>query len=150
MLVQICTGEALAKIETTQGEEAGFEAWRRLARLCEPSSRLTRIDRLNMITHRAPCSNMRELLSKVEVWEQAWTRYEADMEVSLDIDLKLGALMKMLPPKELEVIKLKYVENEAGLTYDVLRRQVEFWLESLQASGPIPMDLSSLAPTDIS
>ena len=72
------------------------------------------------------------------------------MEVRLDIDLKLGALMKMLPPKELEVIKLKYVENEAGLTYDVLRRQVEFWLESLQASGPSPMDLSSLAPTDIS
>ena len=83
------------------------------------------------------------------MWEQAWTRYEADMEVRLDVGLKLGALMKMLPPKVLEVIKLKYVENEAGLTYDVLRRQVEFWLESLQASGPIPMDLSSLAPNDI-
>ena len=72
------------------------------------------------------------------------------MEVRLDVDLKLGALMKMLPPKELEVIKLKYVENEAGLTYEVLRRQVEFWLESLQSSGPVPMDLSLLAPADVS
>ena len=72
LLVQICTGEALTKIETTPGEEAGFEAWRRLARLCEPTSRLTRIDRLNMITHTTPCNNMKELLSKVEVWEQAW------------------------------------------------------------------------------
>ena len=60
LLVQICSGEALTKIETTPGEEAGFEAWRRLARLCEPTSRLTRIDRLNMITHTTPCSNMRE------------------------------------------------------------------------------------------
>ena len=73
---------------------------------------------------------MKELLSKVEVREQAWSRYEADMEATLDVDLKLGALMKMLPARELDVIKLKYVENEAGLTYDVLRRQVEFWLES--------------------
>ena len=35
-------------------------------------------------------------------------------------------------------------------TYEVLRRQVEFWLESLQSSGPVPMDLSLLAPTDVS
>ena len=55
-------------------------------------------------------------------------RYEVDHEVTLDIDLKLGALMKMLPPKELDVVNLKYVENKAGLTYDVLRRQVDFWL----------------------
>ena len=57
--------------------------------------------------------------------------------------------MKMLPPKEIEVIKLKYVEDEAGLTYPVLRRQVEFLLESLQASGLVPMDLSVLTPTDV-
>ena len=47
-------------------------------------------------------------------------------------------------------MKLKYVEDEAGLTYPVLRRQVEFWLESLQAAGPVPMDLSTLMPTDVS
>ena len=58
--------------------------------------------------------------------------------------------MKMLPSKELEAVKLKYVENEAGLAYDVLRRQVEFWLESLQSSGPIPMGLGTLQPTDVS
>ena len=105
---------------------------------------------MSAITHTTPCSSMKELLSKVEVWEQAWTRYETDHEIKLDIDIKFGALMKMLPPKELEVIKLKYVENEAGLTYEVLRRQVEFWLESLQSSGPVPMDLSLLAPADVS
>ena len=79
---------------------------------------------------------MQEMLSKVDVWEQAWSRYEADSEVTLDVDLKLGAMMKMLTAKELDVVKLKYVENEAGLTYPVLRRQVEFGLESLQAAGP--------------
>ena len=67
--------------------------------MCEPSSRLTGIDRLNLITHTSPCSNMKEMLSKVEVREQAWSRYEADHEVTLDVDLKLGALMKMLPPR---------------------------------------------------
>ena len=50
---------------------------------------------------------MKEMLSKVEVWEQSWARFEADHEVTLDIDLKLGALMKMLPQKELDVVKLK-------------------------------------------
>ena len=93
---------------------------------------------------------MKDMLSKVEVWEQAWSRYEADHEVTLDPDLKLGALMKMLPAKERDVVKLKYVENEAGLTYPVLRRQVEFWLESLQAAGPVPMDFSTLMATDVS
>ena len=67
LLIQSWIGEALTKIETTPGEEAGFEAWRRLARLCEPTSRLTRIDRLNQITHTTTCSNMKELLSKVGV-----------------------------------------------------------------------------------
>ena len=81
------------------------------------------------------------MLSKVEVWEQAWARYEAGSDVTLDIDVKLGAFMKMLPPKESDVIKLRYVENEAGLTYDVLCRQVELWIESLQSSGPITTDI---------
>ena len=58
--------------------------------------------------------------------------------------------MKMLPPKELDVVKLKYVEKKAGLTYLVLRRQVEFWLESFQTTGTVPMDLSTPAPTDVS
>ena len=92
---------------------------------------------------------MKEMLSKVEAWEQAWAKYEPDHEVVLDVGLKFGALMKMLPPKGLDVVKPKYVENEAGLTYDVLRRQVEFWLESLQSSCPISMSLSALAPTDV-
>ena len=150
MLMTMCTHEALVKVQTTPGDEQGFEAWRRIARMCEPSSRLTRIDRLNQITHTSQCGSMKEMLAKVEVWEQAWSRYETDHEVTLDSDLKLGALMKMLPPKEADVIKLKYVEDEAGLTYPVLRRQVEFWLESLQSSGPVPMDLSALSPTDVS
>ena len=128
MLMQVCTREALVKVQTTPGDEQGFEAWRRIARMCEPSSRLTRIDRLNMITNTSQCSSMKDMLSKVEIWEQAWSRYETDHEVLLDMDLKLGALMKMLPPKEADVIKLKYVKDEAGLTYPVLRRQVEFWL----------------------
>ena len=69
---------------------------------------------------------MKDMLSKVEVWEQAWSRYETDHEPTLDPDPKIGALMKMLPAKELGVVKLKYVEDEGGLTYPVLRRQVEF------------------------
>lgn len=68
--------------------------------------------------------------------------------MKLDVDLNLRALMKMLPEKESDVSKLKYVENESGLTYDVLRRLVEFWLGSLQASGP--MDLSMLQAADVS
>ena len=103
LLIQICTGDALSKAETTPGKEQGFEAWRRLARQCEPTSRLTRIDRLNILTHTSPCSNMKEMLSKVEVWEQAWSRYESDHEVTLDVDLKLGALMEMLPANESDV-----------------------------------------------
>ena len=90
------------------------------------------------------------MLSNVEVWEQAWSLYETDQKVTLDIDLRLGALMKMLPSKEFDVVKLKYVENEAGLTYPVLRRQVKFGLESLQTTGPVPMDFSTLTPIDVS
>ena len=90
------------------------------------------------------------MLTKVLVWEQAWSRYETEHEVTLDPDLKLGALVKLLPAKELDVAKLKYFEDEASLTNPVLRRQVEFWLESLQAAAPVPIDLSTLMPTDVS
>ena len=51
MLIQTCISDALSKVEMTPGEEQGFEAWRRLARQYEPTSCLTRIDRLNLITH---------------------------------------------------------------------------------------------------
>ena len=149
-LVQICTGDALAKVETTAGEEQGFEAWRRLARQYEPTSRLTKIEKLNMLTNTHGHTTMRDMLGKVEVWEQAWAKYELDHSVALDTDLKLGALLTMLPAKEKAEVKLKYIENEAGLTYDVLRRQVEYWLESTQAShGPAAMDLSALNPEEV-
>ena len=149
LLSLITSAEALAKVEATPGEAQGFEAWRRLARQCMSTSRLTRIDRLNMITHVEPCQNMREVLGKIEQWEQNWSRYEVDNNVTLDIDLKLGALLKMLPAKEKAAISLRYIEDESKLTYDVLRRQVEHWLESLQ-QGPAPMDLSTLTPTLLS
>ena len=118
--------------------------------MCVPTSRLTRIDRFKLITHTSLGSNLKDVLSKFDMWEQAWSRNDAEHAVTLDADLKLGALMKMLSAKELDVVKLKYVENEAGLTYPVLRPQVEFWLESLQASWPVPMNLSTLTPTDVS
>ena len=150
LLIQVCTGDALSKVETTAGDEQGFEAWRRLARQYEPTSRLTKIEKLNMLTNTKGHSNVRDMIGKVEVWEQAWAKYELDHNQTLDTDLKLGALLSMLPTKEKAEIKLKYIENEAGLTYDVLRRQVEYWLESAQAShGPAPMDLSALSPEQV-
>ena len=150
LLVQVCTGDALSKVETTTGEEQGFEAWRRLARQYEPTSRLTKVAKLNSIMNRTTCSSMRDMLGKIEVWEQAWAKYELDHSQKLDTDLKLGALLTMLPVKEREVVKLKYVQDEAGLTYDVLRRQVEYWLESVQASSASSaMDISTLSPDDI-
>ena len=129
LLSLVTSGDALRKVETTAGEGQGFEAWRRLARQYMPTSRLTRIDRLNQLTHVEPCSSMKEVLGKIEAWEQAWAKYETDNSVTLDIDLKLGALLKMIPPKQEEAIKLRYVEDENKLTYPVLRRQVELWLE---------------------
>ena len=150
LLVQVCTGDALSKVETTVGEEQGFEAWRRLARQYEPTSRLTKVEKLNSIMNTTTCSSMRDMLGKIEVWEQAWAKYELDHSQKLDTDLKLGALLTMLPVKEREVVKLKYVQDEAGLTYDVLRRQVEYWLESVQASSASnAMELSALSPDDI-
>ena len=52
--------------------------------------------------------------------------------------------MKMIPKAQENEIKLRYVQNPNDLSYDVLRRQVEYWLESLADTGPIPMDLSLL------
>ena len=148
LLSFVTNGDALRKAETTAGECQRFEAWRRLARQYMPTSRLTRIDRLNQITHVEPCNSMKDVLGKIEAWEQAWAKYEADNSVTLDIDLKLGALLKMLPQKQEEAIKLRYIEDENKLTYPVLRRQVELWLEAVQ-QGPAPMDISSLEPTEV-
>ena len=143
LLIQITSDQALLKVETTPGEDQGFESWRRIARQYDPSSRLTKIDRLNAITMTQQSSSIKELLSKIETWEQKWTKYELDHNETLNKDLKLGALMKMLPEKERSVVKLKYVEDEASLTYEVLRRQVEYWLESAN-SNPTPMDIGNL------
>ena len=143
LLITVTTDKALQKVEATVGEDPGFECWRRLARQYDPSSRFTKIDRLNAITQTTESSSTRDLLGKIEAWEQKWTKYEVDNSETLSQDLKLGALMKMLPVKEREVVRLKYVENEASLTYEVLRRQVEYWLESV-TNGPAPMDLSSV------
>ena len=71
LLSLVCSGDALRKVETTPGEAQGFEAWRRLARQYMPTSRLTRIDRLNQLTHIEPCGSMKEVLGKIETWEQA-------------------------------------------------------------------------------
>ena len=148
LLVQITADQALLKVETTPGEDQGFESWRRIARQYDPSSRLTKIDRLNAITMTQQSTSIKELLSKIESWEQKWTKYELDHNEQLNKDLKLGALMKMLPEAEKKAIKLKYVEDESSLTYEVLRRQVEYWLESAN-SGPAPMDIGSLQQQNI-
>ena len=105
LLVQITADQALLKVETTPGEDQGFESWRRIARQYDPSSRLTKIDRLNAITMTQQSTSIKELLSKIESWEQKWTKYELDNNEVLSQDLKLGALMKMLPVKEREVVR---------------------------------------------
>ena len=78
---------------------------------------------------------MKEVLGKIETWEQNWAKYEVDNGVTLDIDLMLGALLKMFPPKQEEAIKLCYIEDESKLTYPVLRRQVELWMDAIQHTG---------------
>ena len=141
LLSAVCESDALLKIETTPGDDQGFEAWRRIARQFDPISKLTKIERLNQILNTETCKTIKELMGKIEVWEQAWTKYELDQSESPSMDIKPGALMKMLPDRERETFKLKYVENESDMTYPVLRRQVEYWIDSL-TSGPAPMDLS--------
>ena len=125
LLCTITSDKALQKVETTVGDDPGFECWRRLARQNDPTSRFTKIDRLNAITQTTESTSMRDLLNKIENWEQRWTKYEMDNNETLSQDLKLGALMKMIPTKEREIVRLKYVDNESALSYDVLRRQVD-------------------------
>ena len=66
LLILVTSGDALRKVETTPGEAQWVEAWRRLARQYMPTSRLTRIDRLNALTHVEPCSSMKEVLGKIQ------------------------------------------------------------------------------------
>ena len=42
----------------------------------------------------------------------------------------------MLPRKEEKEIKLRYVDLPNDLSYKVLRRKAEYWLESLHDQGP--------------
>ena len=139
LLVIITKQDALLKVECTHGDEQGFEAWRRLAHQHDPKGALSEIDRLNALTVVTKGSNMRDVLKKVEHWEQQWAKYELDSGDTLSLKLKTGVLLKMLPPKEEREIKLRYVDRPGELSYEVLRRQVENWIDNaLDGQGPAP------------
>ena len=149
LLVIITKQDALLKVECTHGEEQGFEAWRRLAHQHDPKGALSEIDRLNALTVVTKGTNMRDVLKKVEHWEQQWAKYEVESGDTLSLKLKTGVLLKMLPPKEEREIKLRYVDRPGELSYEVLRRQVENWIDNaLDGNGPAPMDVGNLETAD--
>ena len=59
-----------------------------------------------------------------------------DSNETLSLKLKTRALLGMLPKKEEKEIKLRYVDLPNDLSYKVLRRKAEYWLESLHDQGP--------------
>ena len=50
LLIGITASDVLLKVETTPGEDQGFESWRRLGRQYDPASCLTKIDKINART----------------------------------------------------------------------------------------------------
>ena len=66
------------------------------------------------------------------------------------ISTSYWARMKMRLTKERDVVKFKCLEDENAFMYDVLRRQAGLLLESIQTSGPMPMDISTLQSADLS
>ena len=59
-----------------------------------------------------------------------------DSNETLSLKLKTRALLGMRPRKEEKEIKLRYVDLPNDLSYKVLRRKAEYWLESLHDQGP--------------
>ena len=104
---------------------------------------------MNALTVVTKGTNMRDVLKKVEHWEQQWAKYELESGDTLSLKLKTGVLLKMLPPKEEREIKLRYVDRPGELSYEVLRRQVENWIDNaLDGNGPAPMDVGNLETAD--
>ena len=150
LLVGITSGDAQTKMHTTKGEEQGFEAWRRIKQMADPAGALNELDRLNGLTQVPKCATMKGVMKQLETWEHNWVKYEEETGESLNTKLKTGVLLNMLPSKECREVKLRYVDRPSELSYDVLRRHIENWLESfteekvIDKNGHAPMDLSTL------
>ena len=140
-------GEAVLVPELPGLEGQGFECWRRLTVKYSPNGGQHEIDAMMALMAPKPARDLAGLGGAIAKFEHDWRQYEKLSGETLPDKLKIGALLKILPPAQASDIKWKFA---GGLTsYSAMTEHIETYsqhirMEGAFARGDNDVDMGSL------
>ena len=116
-------GEAVLVPELPGLEGQGFECWRRLTAKYSPNGGQHEIDAMMALMAPKPARDLAGLGGAIAKFEHDWRQYEKLSGETLPDKLKIGALLKILPPAQASDIKWKFA---GGVTsYSAMAEHIE-------------------------
>ena len=148
LLQQLTDGMAQATVTCADGDESGFEAWRKLVARFDPQNAMNDLERVRILTNVQRCKKIDDVMYAVEKWEKNWAEYIEKSGHSMPEVWKTNAIMGMIPIKNKEEIELRYV-GAKEIKYTELRMHVQNWaMASTKGSAPMPLDNAEEEETD--
>ena len=139
LLIMTCQGSALNRV-VNSGQSQGLKAWRSLTQFYDPNSKPRKVA---LLMELLSFSFEGDLTSRIESYERELQRYHSLSGRDLDEDVKVGIVLKQLPPGSL---KDHLVLNADKFdTWAKVREELEIVRRAtMTSSSSVPMDVDSL------
>ena len=124
----------------------GLLNWKRKLHKYDPMSGSTRLDLQNKITTPgARCANARDVPAAIEAWDAAYQKYQQRMGHELDDEMMQNILLRKLPPKFGQTMRMNIQLVGKETTYASLRQEIlDMCVHYVGAAISTPMDLNKL------
>ena len=140
-------GDAVLLVDTPGLETRGFECWRLLCAKYSPNGGQHELDALMALLAPKPARDLAALGGAISRFEHDWRQYEKLTGESLPEKLKIGSLLKILPPAQASEIKwqmAKGLTNYSGMVEHIESYSAHIRHDGAYARGDNDMDVSSM------
>ena len=123
----------------------GLLNWKKMLHKYDPMTGSTRLDLQNKITTPGTrCSSAKEVPAAIEAWDAAYQKYQQRMGHELDDEMMQNILLRKLPPKFEQTMRMNIQLVGKETTYASLRQEILDMCVHYVGAISTPMDLNEL------
>ena len=124
----------------------GLLNWKKMLHKYDPMTGSTRLDLQNKITSPGVrCTNAKDVPAAIEAWDASYQKYQQRMGHELDDEMMQNILLRKLPAKFEQTIRMNIQLVGKETTYASLRQEIlDMCVHYVGASIATPMDLNPL------
>ena len=142
LLINICTGDALAIIVATE-DCRGYVAWQRLANKCTAKTMARAIKLVSQVTCPQKIRSIKDVEARLDKREEAVKVLEGEFKETFSPMVKIGIMTSIMPA---EIQDQVYNTIEPNSSYEVITSRIRTVVGNKIAmmGGPSPMDVGNV------